>query len=43
MAREERMMWLGEMETETPGPEEEYWMKWMREVEETGSEEDTGG
>jgi hypothetical protein len=43
MAREERMMWLGEMETETPGPEEEYSMKWMREVEETGSEEDRGG
>ena len=23
------------------GGEEEYWMKWMREVEETGSEQDT--
>jgi hypothetical protein len=38
-------MWLGEMDTEMPGPgpgsEEEYWMKWMREVEETGSEQDT--
>jgi hypothetical protein len=37
------------MDTEIPGPgseeggEKEYWMKWMREVEETGSEEDTGG
>jgi hypothetical protein len=36
------------MDTEMPGPvpgseEEEYWMKWMREVEETGSEQDTGG
>jgi hypothetical protein len=35
-------MWLGEMDTEMPGPvpeeedgEEAYWMKWMREVEET--------
>jgi hypothetical protein len=39
-------MWMGEMDTEMPGPgseEEEYWMKWMREVEETGSEPDTGG
>jgi hypothetical protein len=47
MARDEREMWLGEMDTEMPGPgpgsEEEYWMKWMREVEETGSEQDTGG
>jgi hypothetical protein len=34
-------MWLGEMDTEIPGSEEggeEYWMKWMLEVEETGSE-----
>jgi hypothetical protein len=38
MARDERVMWLGEMETETPGPEDS--MKWIREVEETGSEED---
>jgi hypothetical protein len=44
------VVWLGEMDTEMPGPgseeeggEEEYWMKWMREVEETGSEQDTGG
>jgi hypothetical protein len=43
-------MWLGEMDTEMPGPGpgseeggEEYWMKWMREVEETGSEQDTPG
>jgi hypothetical protein len=39
-------MWLGEMDTEMPGPgpgSEEYWKKWMREVEETGSEQDTGG
>jgi hypothetical protein len=48
MAGDERVMWLGEMDTEMPGSEkegreeEEYWMKWMREVEETGSEEDTG-
>jgi hypothetical protein len=48
MARDERVMWLGEMDTEMPGlgseeegGEEEYWMKWMREVEETGSEQDT--
>jgi hypothetical protein len=39
------MVWLGEMDTEMPVPGseeggEEYWMKWMREVEETGSEED---
>jgi hypothetical protein len=43
MARDEREMWLGEMDTEMPGPgSEEYWMKWMQEVEETGSEDDTG-
>jgi hypothetical protein len=43
MARDERVMWMGEMDTEmpVPVPEEEYWMKWMREVEETGSEQDT--
>jgi hypothetical protein len=50
MARDERLVWLGEMDTEMPGPvpgseeeggEEEYWMKWMREVEETGSDQDT--
>jgi hypothetical protein len=43
MARDERVVWLGEMDTEMPGPgsEEEYWKKWMREVEETGSEVDT--
>jgi hypothetical protein len=44
MARDERAIWLGEMDTEMPGSgPEEYWMKWMREVEETGSEQDTGG
>jgi hypothetical protein len=44
MARDERVMWLGEMDTEMPEPgSEEYSMKWMREVEETGSEQDTGG
>jgi hypothetical protein len=46
-------MWLGEMDTEMLSllcegeeslrEEEEYSMKWMREVEETGSEQDTGG
>jgi hypothetical protein len=43
MARDERVMWSGEIDTEMPEPgsEEEYWIKWMREVEETGSEEDT--
>jgi hypothetical protein len=45
MARDERVMWLGEMDTVMPEPgpgSEEYWMKWMREeVEETGSEQDT--
>jgi hypothetical protein len=47
MARDERVVWLGDMDTEMPGPgseeeEKKYWMKWMREVEETGSEQDTG-
>jgi hypothetical protein len=30
-----------EEEEEEEGGEDEYWMKWMREVEETGSEQDT--
>jgi hypothetical protein len=46
MARDERVIWLGEIDAEMPGSEdgdEVYWMKWMRDVEETGSEEDTKG